>query len=77
MSLQKLSDDLAAAIATSSSDSGSSDIPEALLVIQLMPHTLKPQWTAVMASQAVLIPTASAPKAVSYTHLTLPTIVGV
>ena len=43
ISAQKLSDTLAAAMATSSSDNGSLEIPAALFVIQLMPHTLKPQ----------------------------------
>lgn len=37
-------------------------IPLAMLVIQEIPHTLIPMWLAAMASQTVLMPTASAPR---------------
>ena len=52
----------AAVCCTSSWESGWSQIPAAILVMQEIPPTVSPICRAAIASTAVLIPTASAPQ---------------
>ena len=60
-SFSKSAPTLFAVSLTSSWERGCFDIPAARFEIQLIPQIFIPAWFAAIASQAVLIPTASAP----------------